>query len=63
MMLKSSVLPAIEQAGWNIKKNVRAEYTFTDGRVIVRGNVTTRGKKKRADYILFYKPNIPVAII
>ena len=32
-------------------------------RVIVRGNVTSRGKKKRADYILFYKPNIPLAII
>lgn len=57
------ITPAIEQAGWNIKKHVRAEYTFTDGRVIVRGNVTTRGKKKRADYILFYKPNIPLAII
>lgn len=57
------ITPAIEQAGWSIKKHVRAEYTFTDGRVIVRGNVTTRGKKKRADYILFYKPNIPLAII
>ncbi|MDU5107768.1 MAG: DEAD/DEAH box helicase family protein [Clostridium sp.] len=57
------ITPAIEEAGWNIKKNVRAEYTFTDGRVIVRGNVTSRGKKKRADYILFYKPNIPLAII
>lgn len=57
------ITPAIEQAGWNIKKHVRAEYTFTDGRVIVRGNVTTRGKRKRVDYILFYKPNIPLAII
>ena len=57
------ITPAIEEAGWDIKKQVRAEYTFTDGRVIVRGNVTTRGKKKRADYILFYKPNMPLAII
>lgn len=57
------ITPAIEQAGWDIKKQVRAEYTFTDGRVIVRGNVTTRGKKKRADYILFYRPNMPLAII
>lgn len=57
------ITPAIEQAGWDIKKQVRAEYTFTDGRVIVRGNVTTRGKKKRADYILFYKANMPLAII
>ena len=34
-----------------------------DGRVIVRGNVTTKGKKKRADYILYYKPNLPIAVI
>ena len=57
------ITPAIEDAGWDIKKQVRAEYTFTDGRVIVRGNLTSRGKKKRADYLLFYKPNLPIAII
>jgi len=57
------ITPAIEKAGWDIKKQVRAEYTFTDGRVIVRGNLTSRGKKKRADYLLFYKPNLPIAII
>ena len=57
------ITPAIENAGWDIKRQVRAEYTFTDGRIIVRGNLTSRGKKKRADYILFYKPNIPLAII
>ncbi|MDK0915435.1 DEAD/DEAH box helicase family protein [Clostridium perfringens] len=57
------ITPAIENSGWDIKKHIRAEYTFTDGRVIVRGNFTTRGKRKRADYILFYKHNIPLAII
>lgn len=57
------ITPAIEKSGWDIKKQVRAEYTFTDGRVIVRGNLTSRGKKKRADYLLFYKPNLPIAII
>lgn len=45
------------------KKYVRAEYTFTDGIVIVRGNLTSRGKKKRAEYIIFYRPNIPLALI
>ena len=57
------ITPAIERAGWNIKSQVRAEYSFTDGRIIVRGNMTVRGKKKRADYLLFYKPNLPIAII
>ncbi|WP_294364251.1 EcoAI/FtnUII family type I restriction enzme subunit R [uncultured Clostridium sp.] len=57
------ITPAIERAGWNIKNQIRAEYSFTDGRVIVRGNLTARGKRKRADYLLFYKPNLPIAII
>jgi hypothetical protein len=36
---------------------------FTKGRIIVRGKLVARGKAKRADYILYYKPNIPIAII
>jgi type I restriction enzyme R subunit len=39
------------------------EKYFTDGRVIVRGNQTERAKGKKADYILFYKPNLPLAIV
>ena len=57
------ITPALVEAGWDIKKQIREEVTFTDGRVIVMGSVTTRGKKKRADYLLFYKPNLPIAII
>jgi type I restriction enzyme R subunit len=57
------ITPAIESAGWDIKSQIRAEYTFTDGKVIVRGNMTTRGKRKRADYILYYKSNLPIAVI
>ncbi len=57
------ITPAIEKAGWDIKTQLRAEYSFTDGRIIVRGNLVARGKKKRADYILSYRPNIPLAII
>jgi len=55
--------PAIENAGWNIQSQVREEVSFTDGRIFVKGNLSTRGKRKRADYILYYKPNIPIAII
>jgi type I restriction enzyme R subunit len=57
------ITPAIKSAGWDIKKQVREEVSFTDGRIIVRGQQHTRGKKKRADYILYYKPNIPIALI
>jgi type I restriction enzyme R subunit len=57
------ITPAITEAGWDIKKQVRLEYAFTAGRIILRGNVTARGSKKRADYVLFYKANFPLAII
>ena len=57
------ITPALQQAGWDMQKQVREEVCFTDGRIYVKGNLTTRGNRKRADYILYYKPNIPVAII
>lgn len=57
------ITPAITDAGWDIKKQVRLEYAFTAGRIILRGNITARGKKKRADYVLFYKNNLPLAVI
>jgi type I restriction enzyme, R subunit len=57
------ITPAITDAGWDIKKQVRYEYAFTAGRIILRGSVTARGKRKRADYVLFYKNNFPLAVI
>lgn len=55
--------PAIIKAGWDIQKRVKEDHFFTDGRVIVRGNITTRGKRKRADYLLHHQSNFPIAII
>ena len=57
------ILPAIKQAGWNIHTQIREEVTLTAGRVIVRGQMGTRGKGKRADFVLYHKPNIPLAVI
>jgi type I restriction enzyme R subunit len=57
------ITPALKKAGWDIQTQVREEVSFTAGRIYVKGNKTTRGKSKRADYILYYKPNIPIAII
>ncbi len=55
--------PALEQAGWDLNTQVREEVSFTAGRIIVRGRLHTRGKRRRADYVLSYKKNIPIAII
>lgn len=57
------ITPAIQQAGWDIHSQVREEVSFTKGRIIVRGKLHSRGEQKRADYILYYKSNIPIAII
>lgn len=56
------ITPAIV-AKWDLMTQVLEERYFTNGRVIVRGKMTTRGKAKKADYILFHKPNIPLAIV
>ena len=57
------IAPAVKQAGWDEMLQIREEVGFTKGRIIVRGKLVTRGKAKRADYVLYYKPNIPIAII
>jgi len=48
---------------WNLMTQFLEEHHFTKGRIVVRGKTTTRGKSKKADYLLFYKPNIPLAIV
>src|SRR5664279_150938 len=57
------ISPSVKRAGWDGMTQIREEVAFTKGRIIVRGKLVTRGKAKRADYILYYKPNIPIAII
>lgn len=57
------ITPAIKRAGWDDLSQIREEVSFTKGRIIVRGKLVSRGAGKRADYILYYKPNIPIALI
>ena len=57
------ITPAIEKAGWDKNNQIKMEYSFTDGRIILRGKKTIRGSKKSVDYLLFYKPNHPLAIV
>ena len=47
------ITPALQTAGWDIQTQVYEEVTFTDGKIIVKGKLTTRGARKRADYILY----------
>jgi len=57
------ITPALRASGWDEQTQIREEVGFTNGRIIVRGKMVTRGERKRADYILSVKPNIPIALI
>jgi type I restriction enzyme, R subunit len=57
------ILPALIKAGWDVDRQIREEVFFTDGRIFVKGNKSIRGERKRADFILYLKPNIPIAVI
>ena len=57
------ITPALLQAGWDSMSQIREQVTITKGRIEVRGKLVSRGKVKRADYILYYKSKIPIAIV
>ena len=57
------ITPNIVAAGWDVDTQIREEVGFTDGRIYVRGKIHARGAQKRADCILYYKPNIPIAVL
>ena len=57
------ITPAIVNAGWSSFSQMREEYPITKGRIIARGKTCKREKPLKADYVLFYKPNKPIAIV
>ena len=58
------ITPALHAAGWGQAPTLIGEQrTFTDGRIIVTGGIVRRGKQKRADYILFYRRDFPIAVV
>lgn len=59
------ITPAIKDAGWNQLTQIRREVTLTPGPVVVRGNMSSRNKKKKkfADYVLLKETGVPIAIV
>ncbi len=57
------ILPSLEKSGWDRDKQIREEKYFTDGRIYVYGKIIKRGIPKKADYILYYKNNLPIAVV
>lgn len=58
------VTQKLRESGWEkLPHSINEQKTFTDGRVLVRGNKTARGEQKRADYILRYTRDYPIAVV
>ena len=57
------ITPALQDAEWDIKNQIRCEYYYTLGKINVRENVAQRKKRKKVDYLLSYKANLPIAIV
>jgi type I restriction enzyme, R subunit len=61
--LHQFITPALQNARCDEMMQIGEEVTFTKGRIIVRGKLVRRGRAKRADYVLYFKRNIPLALI
>jgi len=57
------ITPALVDAWWNIKEQVREEYFFTDWKIKVKWKKCERWQRKRADYLLYYNSHLPIAIV
>lgn len=58
------VVPKLQEAGWDDRPHaINEQRTFTDGRIVFVGGRARRGKQKRADYVLRYNPNFPIAVV
>lgn len=59
------ITPAIVDAGWDEIRQIRREVTLSPGPIVVRGNVSSRNKKKKkfADYVLSWEPGVPLAVV
>lgn len=55
------ITPAIT-AKWSVNQ-ITMETKITDGRINIKGNIVTREKPKKADYVLYLNKNKPIAIV
>lgn len=56
------ITPALKDKGWEVLKNMREEYYFTDGWVLVAGSQHSVAEGKKADYLLYHNGK-PIAVV
>lgn len=58
------VVPRLQSAGWEDDPHrINEQVTFTDGRLVVTGQRSKHRPGKRADYILRYRTDYPIAVV
>lgn len=57
------IIPSLIDSGWDLQTQIFEQVPITDGRISVNGNLSSRGKPKRPDIVLYYKNHIPIAVI
>ena len=57
------ITPALKNSGWRLGKTFREEYPIAQGRIVITDQEIKQNKPLRADYVLFYRPNIPLAVV
>ncbi|WP_292183416.1 EcoAI/FtnUII family type I restriction enzme subunit R [Mesorhizobium sp.] len=61
---RKQVVPRLVEAGWEqAPYAINEQRTFTDGRIVFVGGKARRGRQKRADFILRYRPDFPIAVV
>ncbi len=61
---RTLVTPKLQAAGWERDPHSLTEqYSFTNGRIVVRGDRAERRKRKRADYLLRFTRDFPLAVV
>ena len=61
---RTFVVPKLQAAGWDTPPHtINEQRTFTDGRIFFVGRTARRGRQKRADYLLRYRPDFPIAVV
>jgi len=54
--------PKLKAAGW-LDAQINREYCYTEGRIILVGNTTKRGERRRVDYLLRITESFPIAVV
>ena len=55
--------PHLDLAGWKLDVNLGVEVRLTPGPVVVQGAGSIRGEERRADYVLYARPGLPIAVV